>query len=166
MFSNACHAALVEVDPGTGDVRVVDYLVVEDCGVVVNPMIVDGQVRGGVAQGIAAALYEELVYSPEGQPLAGTFMDYLGPTATEIPPVAVHHLETPCDQTETGAKGMGEGGSIGAPATILSALNDALRHHTETSGTERQYADLQHLPVTPAELLSILGAAPSRQETT
>jgi carbon-monoxide dehydrogenase large subunit len=157
MFSNACHAALVEVDPGTGDVRVVDYLVVEDCGVVVNPMIVDGQVRGGVAQGIAAALYEELVYSPEGQPLAGTFMDYLVPTATEIPPVAVHHLETPCDQTETGAKGMGEGGSIGAPATILSALNDALRRHG---------ADLRHLPVTPAELLTIIDAAPPRRETT
>jgi len=166
MFSNACHAALVEIDPGTGDVQVLDYIVVEDCGVVVNPTIVEGQVRGGVAQGIAAALYEELAYSAEGQPLAGTFMDYLVPTATEIPPVAVHHLETPCDQTETGAKGMGEGGSIGAPATILSALNDALRHHTETPGTERQYADLQHLPVTPAELLSILGAAPSRQETT
>ena len=166
MFSNACHAALVEIDPGTGDVQVLDYIVVEDCGVVVNPTIVEGQVRGGVAQGIAAALYEELAYSPEGQPLAGTFMDYLVPTATEIPPVAVHHLETPCDQTETGAKGMGEGGSIGAPATILSALNDALRHHTETQGTDRQYADLQHLPVTPAELLSILGAASSGQETT
>jgi carbon-monoxide dehydrogenase large subunit len=166
MFSNACHAALVEIDPGTGDVQVLDYIVVEDCGVVVNPTIVEGQVRGGVAQGIAAALYEELAYSPEGQPLAGTFMDYLMPTATEIPPVAVHHLETPCDQTETGAKGMGEGGSIGAPATILSALNDALRHHTETQGTDHQHADLQHLPVTPAELLSILGAAPSGQETT
>jgi aerobic carbon-monoxide dehydrogenase large subunit len=161
MFSNACHAALVEIDPGTGDVRVKDYIVVEDCGVVVNPTIVEGQVRGGVAQGIAAALYEELAYSPEGQPLAGTFMDYLVPTATEIPPVAVHHLETRCDQTETGAKGMGEGGSIGAPATILSALNDALRHHTDL-----QDADLQHLPVTPAEVLRIIGAAPSRQETT
>ncbi len=160
MFSNACHAALVEIDPGTGDVRVRDYIVVEDCGVVVNPTIVEGQVRGGVAQGIAAALFEELVYSPEGQPLAGTFMDYLVPTATEIPPVAVHHLETPCDQTETGAKGMGEGGSIGAPATILSALNDALRHHTDT-----QDAYLQHLPVTPAELLTIMQAAPPRRET-
>ncbi len=159
MFSNAAHAALVEVDPGTGDARVVDYIVVEDCGVVVNPMIVDGQVRGGVAQGIAAALYEELAYSPEGQPQTGTFMDYLMPTASEVPPVAVHHLETPCDLTETGAKGMGEGGTIGAPATVLSALNDALRGHG---------ADLDFVPVTPAHLRRLLGAAAGGpgQETT
>jgi carbon-monoxide dehydrogenase large subunit len=151
MFSNAAHAALVEVDPGTGDARVVDYIVVEDCGVVVNPMIVDGQVRGGVAQGIAAALYEEMAYSPEGQPQTGTFMDYLVPTASEIPPITVHHLETPCDLTETGAKGMGEGGTIGAPATVLSALNDALRDHG---------ADLDYVPVAPAHLKRLLGAAP------
>lgn len=163
MFSNACHAALVEIDPGTGGVQVVDYIVVEDCGVVVNPTIVDGQVRGGVAQGIAAALYEELAYSPEGQPLAGTFMDYLVPTASEIPPIAVHHLETPCDQTETGAKGMGEGGTIGAPAAVLSALNDALHNHGETRHGDRDHGvRLQHVPVTPAELMPLLGAA--RQE--
>jgi carbon-monoxide dehydrogenase large subunit len=160
MFSNATHAALVEVDPGTGDARVVDYIVVEDCGVIVNPMIVDGQVRGGVAQGIASALFEEMAYSPEGQPQSGTFMDYLVPTAAEIPRVAVHHLETPCDQTETGAKGMGEGGTIGAPAAVVSALNDALREHG---------ADLDFVPVRPRDLLRILqptaDAAP-RQETT
>ena len=148
MFSNAAHAALVEIDPGTGDARVVDYIVVEDCGVVVNPLIVDGQVRGGVAQGIASALYEELVYSPDGQPQSATFMDYLVPTASEIPPVAIHHLETPCDQTETGAKGMGEGGTIGAPATVVSALNDALRAYD---------ADINHVPVRPADLLHIMG---------
>ncbi len=153
VFSNACHAALVEVDPGTGGVEIRDYIVVEDCGVVVNPMIVDGQVRGGVAQGIAAALYEEMAYSPEGQPLTGTFMDYLVPTASEIPPIAVHHLETPCDQTETGAKGMGEGGTIGAPATVLSALNDALRGYD---------AALRHVPVTPAELMDVIGSARRR----
>lgn len=157
MFSNACHAALVEVDPATGDVRVADYIVVEDCGVVINPTIVDGQVRGGVAQGIAAALWEEAAYSPEGQPLAGTFMDYLVPTAAEIPPIAVHHLETPSDQTETGAKGMGEGGTIGAPATILSAINDALRHVP---------ARFQHVPVTPVQLVGALASAPTDQETT
>ena len=160
MFSNAAHAALVEVDPGTGDARVVDYIVVEDCGVVINPTIVEGQVRGGVAQGIAAALYEEMSYSPEGQPLTGTFMDYLVPTASEIPPVAVHHLETPCDQTETGAKGMGEGGTIGAPAAVVSAINDALREHG---------ADIDFIPVRPGDLLRVLaGAADARprQETT
>jgi carbon-monoxide dehydrogenase large subunit len=150
MFSNAAHAALVEVDPGTGDARVVDYIVVEDCGVVVNPMIVDGQVRGGVAQGIAAALYEEMSYSAEGQPLTGTFMDYLVPTAHEIPRVAVHHLETPCDQTETGAKGMGEGGTIGAPAAVLSALNDALYDYG---------ADIDFIPVRPGDLIRVLESA-------
>lgn len=157
MFSNACHAALVEIDPGTGGVEVIDYIVVEDCGVVINPMIVDGQVRGGVAQGIAAALLEELAYSADGQPLAGTFMDYLVPTAAEIPPIAIHHLETPSDQTETGAKGMGEGGTIGAPATVLSAINDALRHHPTR---------FQHVPVTPAQLVDALASAPTVQEAT
>lgn len=150
MFSNAAHAALVEVDPGTGDARVVDYIVVEDCGVVVNPMIVDGQVRGGVAQGIAAALYEELLFSSEGQPQSATFMDYLMPTASEIPRVAVHHLETPCDQTETGAKGMGEGGTIGAPAAVVSALNHALREYR---------ADIDFIPVRPSDLREILDGA-------
>jgi carbon-monoxide dehydrogenase large subunit len=147
MFSNAAHAALVEVDPGTGGVRVLDYIVVEDCGVVVNPMIVDGQVRGGVAQGIAAALYEEMAYSPEGQPLTGTFMDYLVPTASEIPRVSIHHLETRCDLTETGAKGMGEGGTIGAPAAVVSAINDALRDYG---------ADIDHIPVRPVDVLRTL----------
>lgn len=147
MFSNATHAALVGVDPGTGDVRVVDYVVVEDCGVIINPMIVDGQVRGGVAQGIAAALYEELVYSPEGQPLAGSFMDYLMPTASEIPPITIRHLETPCDLTETGAKGMGEGGTIGAPAAVVAAINDALR------GSPGQ---IDHIPVRPEDILKAL----------
>lgn len=156
MFSNAAHAALVEVDPGTGDARVVDYIVVEDCGVVVNPMIVEGQVRGGVAQGIAAALYEEMVFSPEGQPQSATFMDYLVPTASEIPRVAVHHLETPCDQTETGAKGMGEGGTIGAPAAVVSALNHALREYR---------ADIDFIPVRPSDLRKILdGADVSREQ--
>ena len=155
MFSNAAHAALVEVDPGTGDVRVLDYIVVEDCGVVVNPTIVEGQVRGGVAQGIAAALYEEMSYTPEGQPQSGTFMDYLIPTASEIPRVAVHHLETPCDQTETGAKGMGEGGTIGAPAAVLSAINDALG---------RFGADIDSIPVRPDDVLQVIADCRTHQE--
>ena len=113
-FSNACHAALV-ADPGTGEIRVRRYLVVEDCGVVINPLIVDGQVRGGVAQGVAAALYEQIRYAAEGQPVSTTLMDYLVPTAAEMCPVEVLHLETPSAFSETGAKGMGEGGMIGAP---------------------------------------------------
>ncbi|QUH02584.1 xanthine dehydrogenase family protein molybdopterin-binding subunit [Saccharopolyspora erythraea] len=142
-FSNATHGVVVELDPGTGSPRILRYLVVEDCGVVINPKIVDGQVRGGVAQGIAGALYEEIGYDAEGQPTAASLMDYLVPTASEIPEIGVEHLETPCAFTETGAKGMGEGGTIGAPAAVLNAVNDALR------GTG---VELDALPVRPEHI--------------
>jgi carbon-monoxide dehydrogenase large subunit len=133
----------VEVEPDTGDVRIDCYVVVEDCGVMINPMIVEGQVRGGVAQGIAAALYEQLVYNDEGQVLTSTLMDYLVPTATEIPTIEILHLETPCEFTETGAKGMGEGGTMGAPAAIASAVADALSHLD---------IEIDRLPITPGHL--------------
>jgi carbon-monoxide dehydrogenase large subunit len=126
-FSNACHVAMVAIDPGTGQIRLCRYLVVEDCGVVINPMVVDGQVRGGVAQGAGAALLERIRYDADGQPGSGTLMDYLAPTASEICPVEIVHLQTPSRFSETGAKGMGEGGTIGAPAAVLNAINDALR---------------------------------------
>jgi aerobic carbon-monoxide dehydrogenase large subunit len=148
-FSNACHAVLVGVDPGTGAVTVRRYLVVEDCGVVINPLVVDGQVRGGVAQGVAAALYERVSYDADGQPTAATLMDYLAPTAAEVCPVEVHHLETPSAFSESGAKGMGEGGTIGAPAAVLNAVNQALAH----TGVE-----FDHIPVLPADVLDALGA--------
>jgi aerobic carbon-monoxide dehydrogenase large subunit len=143
-FSNAAHGVVTEVDEGTGEVRLLRYVVVEDCGVVINPRIVDGQVRGGVAQGVAAALYERFTYDGSGQPTAPTLMDYLAPTAAEIPPITVKHLETPCSFSETGAKGMGEGGAIGAPAAILNSVNDGLRH----AG-----AELETLPVRPETVL-------------
>ncbi len=127
-FSNATHGVVVEVDAETGAVRILRYVVVEDCGVMINPMIVEGQVRGGIAQGIGAALYERIVYDEDGQPLTASLMDYLVPTASEIPSIEIHHLETPSAFTETGAKGMGEGGLIGAPATIANAVSDALAH--------------------------------------
>jgi aerobic carbon-monoxide dehydrogenase large subunit len=146
-FSNACHAALVGVDPGTGQVRLLRYLVVEDCGVVINPLIVDGQVLGGVAQGVAAALYERICYDAEGQPVSTTLMDYLVPTAAEMCPVEVIHLQTPSAFSESGAKGMGEGGMIGAPGCVLNAVNDAL------SGTG---ASFDHIPVLPAEVCAAL----------
>ncbi len=149
-FSNACHAALAAIDPGTGQVRVVRYLVVEDCGVVINPLIVDGQVLGGVTQGVAAALYERICYDAEGQPVSTTLMDYLVPTAAEMCPVEVIHLQTPSAFSESGAKGMGEGGMIGAPATVLNAVNDAL------CGTG---ASFDHIPVLPAEVCAALAAA-------
>jgi carbon-monoxide dehydrogenase large subunit len=146
-FSNAAHVAVVELDPGTGGVTILDYVVAEDCGVVINPVIVEGQVRGGVAQGIACALFEEIRYEPtSGQCTTSTYMDYLVPTAAEIPSIRILHLETPSTTTETGAKGMGEGGTIGAPAAVANAVADAL-------GTG---ASITHLPITPAGVASAL----------
>jgi aerobic carbon-monoxide dehydrogenase large subunit len=126
-FSYATHAAVVAVDPDTGAVEILDYVVVEDGGVLVNPLIVDGQVFGGTAQGIGTALYEEMPFDPSGQPLASTLADYLLPGATEVPAIRILHMETPSPYTEFGVKGLGEGGAIGPPAAIAGAINDALR---------------------------------------
>ena len=149
-FSNACHAAMVVIDPGTGAIRLHRYLVVEDCGVVINPMVVDGQVRGGVTQGAAAALLERVCFDPEGQPVSTTLMDYLAPTAAEMCAVDIVHLETPSRFSETGAKGMGEGGTIGAPAAVLGAINDAL------SDTDVRF---DHIPVLPQDVSAALKEA-------
>ncbi|MRH87929.1 molybdopterin-dependent oxidoreductase [Nocardia sp. SYP-A9097] len=126
-FANATHGVVVELEPGTGHVRILRYFCVEDCGVAINPQVVEGQCRGGIAQGIAGALFEEVTYDAAGQPLVASFIDYRVPTACEIPDIGIAHLETPCLFTETGAKGVGEGGTIGAPAAVLNAVNDALR---------------------------------------
>lgn len=126
-FSNATHGVVVELDPGTGGVEILRYVCVEDCGVAIHPQVVEGQCRGGIAQGIAGALFEQVTYDENGQPLCPSLMEYKVPTAAEIPEVAIHHLETPCAFTESGAKGAGEGGTIGAPAAVLNAVNDALR---------------------------------------
>lgn len=125
-FSNACHVAIVEVDAETGGVALEKYLVVEDAGRIINPLIADGQVHGGVAQGIGNALLEEIVYDSTGNILTATLADYTPPTAREVPQLELHHIETPTDASVTGAKGLGEGGAIGAPAAILNAINDAL----------------------------------------
>ncbi|MGH2450871.1 MAG: xanthine dehydrogenase family protein molybdopterin-binding subunit [Candidatus Limnocylindria bacterium] len=126
VFSNACHAAMLEVDRETGKVELRRYVVVEDCGVMINPTVVDGQIHGGVAQGIGSALLEESVYSEDAQPQSSTFMDYLLPTASDLPHVEVHHLETPTQLTPLGAKGMGEAGAIGPMAAIANAVGNAL----------------------------------------
>ncbi|WP_328390372.1 xanthine dehydrogenase family protein molybdopterin-binding subunit [Streptomyces sp. NBC_00400] len=139
-FSNATHGVVVELHQGTGQVEILRYVCVEDCGVAINPQVVEGQCRGGIAQGIAGALFEQVTYDEMGEPSATSFMDYKVPTAHEIPDVLIHHLETPSAFTETGAKGAGEGGTIGAPAAVLNAVNDALR----PTGVE-----LDHTPVTP-----------------
>jgi aerobic carbon-monoxide dehydrogenase large subunit len=126
-FANAAHVALVEVDAETGSVRTIGYWVVEDCGRMINPLVVDGQVHGGVAQGLGGALLEEFVYDQDGQLLTTTFMDYLLPGTTDIPRIEVAHLETPSPFTIKGIKGMGEGGAIGPGPAIAAALEDALR---------------------------------------
>ena len=126
-FSGAVHVASVEVDAETGRVMVRRYAVVEDCGPVINPMIVEGQVHGAVAQGIGEALGERLVYDGSGQLLTGSLMDYALPAAADLPSFTLGHLETPSPLTAGGHKGMGEGGTIGAPAAIANAVADAVK---------------------------------------
>ena len=125
-FSNACHVAVVEIDLATGQVTIERFVVVEDAGRLINPMIVEGQIHGGVAQGIANALYEKVIYDDRGNVLTGSLADYPVPTTAEIPNIEIHHLETLTEASVTGAKGVGEGGTIGAPAAVLNAVSDAL----------------------------------------
>jgi carbon-monoxide dehydrogenase large subunit len=125
-YANASHGAVVKLDVETGEIEIVDYVVVHDCGTVINPAIVEGQVHGAVAQGIGGALYEAMPYSDDGQPLATTFMDYLVPTASEIPSMTLDHFETPAEGTPLGVKGIGEGGIVGPAAAIGNAVSDAL----------------------------------------
>src|SRR5262249_5391829 len=122
--ANASHVAIVEVDLDLCAVTLSRYVIVEDCGRIINPMIVDGQAVGGVAQGVGAALLEELVYD-SGQLVTGSLMDYVIPSAVEIPRVEVSHLEHASPSTLGGFKGVGEGGTIGAPAAIANAIADA-----------------------------------------
>ncbi|MDF2998200.1 MAG: carbon monoxide dehydrogenase [Xanthobacteraceae bacterium] len=151
-FSYATHAAVVAVAPGTGAVEILDYVVVEDGGVLLNPMVVDGQIYGGTAQGIGTALYEEMAYDENGQPLASTFADYLIPGANEMPDVRIAHMETPSPNTRFGQKGIGEGGAIAPPAAIGNAINDALGD----LGVE-----LDTCPMTPRRVREALQAAGS-----
>ena len=151
-FSYAAHAAVVAVDPELGHVEILDYAVVEDGGVLVNPMVVDGQVYGGVAQGIGTALYEEMPYDGQGQPLASTLADYLLPGTVEVPDLRILHMETPSPYTRFGQKGIGESGAIGPPAAIGNAINDALKE----LGVE-----VDATPITPRRLLTLIQAAHS-----
>lgn len=126
VYSYATHGAVVAVDPETGAVELLDFAVAEDCGTMVNPMLVEGQIRGGVVQGIGTALWEEIPYDAQGQPLAATFLDYHMPGAHELPAIRIGHLHTPATATEYGMKGMGEGGAVAPPAAIANAVRDAL----------------------------------------
>jgi aerobic carbon-monoxide dehydrogenase large subunit len=152
-FSYAAHAVSVAVDPETGAVELIDYAIVEDGGKLVNPMVVDGQIYGGMAQGIGTALYEEMLFDEQGQPLASTFADYLLPGAMEIPEPKIIHLETLSPWTEFGVKGIGEGGAIAPPAAIANAINDALK----SLGVE-----LAVSPMSPRRIAGAIAAARPR----
>ncbi len=125
-YPYATHACVVEVDPETGGVEIIRYAIAEDCGRVINPLVVEGQIHGATAQGIAEALLEQIVYDEEGQLQTASLMDYLVPTASEVPAMMLEHLEIPSPTTTGGVKGVGEGGTVGAPAAVASALSDAV----------------------------------------
>ena len=149
-FSNGTHVVVVEVDAATGQVDVSRHVIVEDCGKMVNPMIVEGQTHGAVVQGIGNALYEHFAYDEAGQPLTTSFMDYLIPGSMEAPPMEIVHIETPPAVSVSGFKGMAEGGTIGATAAVANAIADALA----PLGIE-----IHEVPVTPDRLFRLLKAA-------
>jgi carbon-monoxide dehydrogenase large subunit len=149
-FSNACHAAIVEVDIETGRVMLERFIVAEDAGRLINPMIADGQIHGGVGQGIANALFEEVMYDETGNVLTASLADYIVPGATDVVPIEIHHRETLTEASITKAKGLGEGGAIGAPAAIVNAINDAL--------TPFGIA-INEIPATPARIRAALAPA-------
>jgi len=149
-FSNACHVAIVEVDIETGHTRIKKFLVAEDAGKIINPMIADGQVHGGIAQGIGNALFEEIIYDEGGGILTANLADYMPPTAHEMPPIELHHMETPSTTSITKAKGLGEGGCIGAPAAVVNAINDAL----SSFGVQ-----IDEIPATPQRIRAALRSA-------
>jgi aerobic carbon-monoxide dehydrogenase large subunit len=149
LHTGAAHACVVAVDPEVGSVEILDYVVAEDAGTLVNPMIVDGQIMGGTAQGIGSALFEEMAFDRQGQPLASTLADYLLPGSSDVPNIRVFHMETPSPYSEFGIKGVGEGGAIGPAAAIANAVNDALK----SVGVE-----ICEIPITPRRILHAIAS--------
>jgi carbon-monoxide dehydrogenase large subunit len=147
--SSSTHIAMVEIDPDTLKVDIKKYVVAEDCGQMLNPMIVDGQVHGGVAQGIGAALFEEMIYDDQGQNLTASLVDYVVPSSTEIPRMDIVHLDLEKPKTLGGVRGMGEGGTIGAPAAVANAVSDALAPLGQ---------QVTVLPVTPERIFRLVQA--------
>jgi carbon-monoxide dehydrogenase large subunit len=148
-WSNACHMCICEIDRETGAVTLLRYVVAEDCGVMINPIIVEGQVAGGVVQGIGGVLYENVVYDDDGNPRATTFLDYLLPTAGEVPDLEYGHVETP-SPVPGGHKGVGEGGAIGSVPCVFNAVADALA---------LVGAKVTSAPLGPSQVLEALEAA-------
>jgi aerobic carbon-monoxide dehydrogenase large subunit len=154
VFTYATHAALVAVDIETGQVEILDYVMFEDCGTRVNPMILEGQSYGGAAQGIGTALFEESLYDDNGQPLTSTFADYVLPGAAELPRFRIDHMESPTPFTRHGVKGIGEGAAIAPSGAIVNAINDALKG----MGVE-----INRIPATPYRVLSAILASEASQ---
>jgi carbon-monoxide dehydrogenase large subunit len=150
-FTNGIHGSLVEVDVETGFIRLLKHWVVEDCGRIINPLLVDEQIRGGVVQGLGAALFEECLYNEAGQLMNGSMADYLVPMAGEMPDIVIAHVETPTLDTELGAKGCGEAGTSAASGAVLNAVNDAL---------DPLQVQVSQIPMTPQRILRALGALP------
>ncbi|HEY0584031.1 MAG TPA: molybdopterin cofactor-binding domain-containing protein, partial [Chloroflexota bacterium] len=149
-FASGLHVAVVEIDPETWQVHVLDYAVVSDAGPLINPLIVEGQIVGGVAQGVGGALYEELAYDADGNCIASTLQDYCMPSAVQIPPVRIAHLHTRSPLNPLGVKGLGEGGAMAPPPAIANAVEDALGH----LGVR-----IDATPITPTRLAALVRAA-------
>ena len=145
--ASGTHACIVEVDPETCMAKILKYVVVHDCGKVINPLIVEGQIHGGVAQGIGNAFYEQIVYNEEGQLLTASFMDYLIPTAMEVPPIVTDHVETPSPLNPLGTKGAGEAGAIPTAAAFVQAVEDALSDYN---------IEILEAPLSPNRLYELL----------
>jgi carbon-monoxide dehydrogenase large subunit len=154
-WSYAVHAAVVDVDPELGRVKIEDYAIAHDCGVVVNPMLVEGQIVGGAVQGIGGALLERIYFDAEGQPLTTSFMDYLLPTVHELPRITLAHQHSPSPLNPFGVKGVGEGGPIAPPAAIANAVADALRQFK---------VEFNHTPVAPQDIVAAVRAAPRAEK--
>jgi carbon-monoxide dehydrogenase large subunit len=147
-FANGMHAVVVETDPDTAEIKILRYCVVHDCGTLINPMIVEGQIHGGVAQGVGGALYERMEYAPDGQLLNASFMDFLMPYASEVPTIEIDHLVTPSPLNPLGVKGAGEAGVIPGSAAIASAIEDA------------EGITIRRMPISPSELFHLRKATP------
>jgi CO/xanthine dehydrogenase Mo-binding subunit len=152
VFSNAAHCSLVEVDPRTGHVRLLKHVVVHDCGRELNPLIVEGMVHGSTVHGMGAALLEEFRYDGDGQLLTASFMDYLKPSALDVPDIDVDHIESPSPFTALGSKGVGEGGAIPGPAAVANAVEDALAPFGVT---------IRSLPITPERVWQWISGSPA-----
>ena len=156
-FSNSLHGAIVDVSTATGEITIERYVVIEDCGTIVNPTLVEGQLHGGIAQGLGQALLENAYYDEDGQLLATTLMDYLVPGFAEVPRIEVHHIETPSPNSLGGFKGMGEGGAINPPAVLANAVTDAL----SPFGVK-----VNHTPITPSWILAEIDRASHQEHET